>query len=70
MCCKINYEYDLIFRVIMKLFLMAGLLINSFKSKSVARQGENDIEEYKPHLLQGEIYSKLGFPYLSSHKGS
>ena len=47
MCCKINYEYDLIFRVIMKLFLIAGLLINSCMSWSVGRGGENDIEELR-----------------------
>ena len=47
MCCKIYYEYDLIFRVIMKLFLIAGLLINSCMSKSVGRGGENDIEELR-----------------------
>ena len=59
MCCKIYYEYDLIFRVIMKLFLIAGLLINSCTSKSVARQGENDIEEYKLRMSDQDPVSGM-----------
>ena len=57
MCCKINYEYDLIFRAIMKLFLIAGLLINSSMSKSAARQAEEDIEEYQPRMSDQDAVS-------------
>ena len=43
----------------MKLFLIAGLLINSCMSEKIARRAEKDIEEYKLRMSDQDTVSGM-----------